>query len=119
VFAILLSGLYWVSLFVLVFAVGDALEVMNTGKDAVHEPIGQIQMAHSHIVKYLVNPGAFGSYSVQIDEERPILPGLIWVRHLMNERGQGAIIKVVDSHHIRCQILDYDKDGPETEFEIY
>jgi hypothetical protein len=93
-------------------------ELMRTSGDHPYHVNHAINMPHSTVVVYTDSPGAFASYLVHVDEERTLLPGVKWIRHLATAQGEDATITNVDSHHIRCEFNNDVASQPDKVFYI-
>lgn len=73
-----------------------------------------VSMGDTQVRGYRTNGGALESYNVLIQQERTVLPGIIWTTRLYYADPAGeASLTVIDRHHVRCSIPRYGPGEPE------
>lgn len=72
-----------------------------------------IRVGSSEVVTYFVDAGAWDDGDTFVQQEITLVPGLLWVKPLINQRITSAVkISVVDRHHIQCEYTAYKDAVP-------
>ncbi len=74
--------------------------------------LSSTHLGNSYIDAYYSNAGAMDDGDVYVQQEIKLLPGLLWVKPILNQSVTDTVkISVVDRHHIRCDYTGYVDPG--------
>ena len=67
-----------------------------------------IRLGNSRISTYYSSTGALDDEFVKVQQEIPLLPGLLWVQPILNTEGVDDVkVKVLNRHHVQCDYTAY------------
>lgn len=74
--------------------------------------LSSTRLGYSTINAYYSNAGAMDDGDVFVQQEIKLLPGLLWVKPVLNQSITNTVkISVIDRHHIRCEYTAYLDPG--------
>jgi hypothetical protein len=87
--------------------------LMGLGVSGPSYSKSKAHVGRSTIRGYLSSPGAFSSFNLSVIEERPIIPGLVWVRELDYQHSTNQFrVEVLDRNHIRLTYPSHSMNDP-------
>lgn len=87
--------------------------------DASCEFVRRVARDGPPIRVYQTNGGAMTSFGIIVQQERTLLPGVIWVTRLSGKYpAEDVTVTVLDRHHIRCTYPPYDNSHAAPEEEV-
>lgn len=84
------------------------------GPDPGFERVHSISGGGSEVVSYVTDGGAMTSCGIVVQQEKQLMPGLLWVKPLCREYPADDVsVVLLDRHHLRCTFPPYGDGRPE------
>ena len=108
---VIVTPVCFVSALLFLFAGLAFLDTAGSSKDASCELQQTVAQVSPPVKVYRTNGGATTSFGILIQQERAVLPGVVWAEPLYYAYPAAEVdVKVIDRHHVRCIFPPYYPD---------
>lgn len=71
-----------------------------------------VRVGYSQVIAYYSNAGMLDDGEVFVQQEIKLMPGLLWVKPILEPNDNLDInLRVLNRHHVECDYLDYQADS--------